>query len=451
MKLFSDKKTLLAEAKAKKVISFELINRSLKSKPMRARKLLLLTLVGTIAFLFLPWTQNVNSKGEVTTLTPNDRPQELPSIIEGKIVRWYIKEGDYVKPGDTIVFISEIKDQYWDPNLLKRTQEQIVAKEGIIMSYSSKVSNLESLIFTEKRNLDLKLSQAKNKVIQARNKISQDSAEVKAAIISYNIYREQAKRGEEMFAKDVLSLVLLEKRRNDLQAAVAKLNIVENKLAISRNELINTLVEINSIDADYTAKIFKIQSDIQSTNSDMFKGDEELSKLTNQYSNYQIRQGNYYVLAPNYGQIVSINKQGVGEIVKPGESIASIAPLDPNLAVALYFDPVDLPLIRKGETVRVIFDGWPVVIFDGWPGVSYGTFAGLVAVIDNNISTNGKYRVLVSQNPKDHKWPKQIRVGAGAKGVALLNNVPIWYEIWRQLSGFPPDFYLKTKMEKTKK
>jgi membrane fusion protein, adhesin transport system len=34
-----------------------------------------------------------------------------------------------------------------------------------------------------------------------------------------------------------------------------------------------------------------------------------------------------------------------------------------------------------------------------------------------------------------------LRVGSGARGFALLNDVPIWYELWRQLNGFPPNFY----------
>jgi hypothetical protein len=32
----------------------------------------------------------------------------------------------------------------------------------------------------------------------------------------------------------------------------------------------------------------------------------------------------------------------------------------------------------------------------------------------------------------------------------MLNDVPLWYEFWRQLNGFPPDFYEETKMEKLK-
>jgi hypothetical protein len=39
-----------------------------------------------------------------------------------------------------------------------------------------------------------------------------------------------------------------------------------------------------------------------------------------------------------------------------------------------------------------------------------------------------------------------VKIGSGARGVALLNSVPVWYELWRQLNGFPPDYY--TSMQK---
>jgi hypothetical protein len=71
----------------------------------------------------------------------------------------------------------------------------------------------------------------------------------------------------------------------------------------------------------------------------------------------------------------------------------------------------------------------------------FGTFKGNVKAIDNNISSNGKYRILIAENANQKPWPKQLRPGSGAQGIALLNNVPVWYEIWRQLNGFPPEFY----------
>jgi hypothetical protein len=32
-------------------------------------------------------------------------------------------------------------------------------------------------------------------------------------------------------------------------------------------------------------------------------------------------------------------------------------------------------------------------------------------------------------------------LGSGAQGIALLKDVRVWYELWRNINGFPPDFY----------
>ena len=97
--------------------------------------------------------------------------------------------------------------------------------------------------------------------------------------------------------------------------------------------------------------------------------------------------------------------------------------------------------MRKGETVRLEFDGWPAIVFSGWPNASFGTFGGVVFAVETNISSNGLYRVLVAPDPNDEEWPTLLRPGAGTNGFALLEEVPLWYEIWRQLNGFPPNFY----------
>ena len=54
----------------------------------------------------------------------------------------------------------------------------------------------------------------------------------------------------------------------------------------------------------------------------------------------------------------------------------------------------------------------------------------------------------------DEQWPTQLRVGSGVKAWIMLNDVPIWYEIWRQLNGFPPTLYkepLEEVMDKNEK
>ena len=116
-------------------------------------------------------------------------------------------------------------------------------------------------------------------------------------------------------------------------------------------------------------------------------------------------------------------------------------PSEIDLAVETFVDPIDLPLINIGEKVRIQFDGWPAIVFSGWPNASYGTYGGEVVAIETFISDNGKYRILLAPDPDDHPWPSELRVGSGANTMALLEDVPIWFELWRQLNGFPPNYY----------
>src|SRR5690606_21167662 len=96
-------------------------------------------LIAIFIIMLLPWTQNIRARGTVTTLRQEERPQELNTIIAGRIVKWHVKEGDYVHKGDTIAQLAEIKDDYLDPKLLERTEDQITAKSTSIQSYQQKI------------------------------------------------------------------------------------------------------------------------------------------------------------------------------------------------------------------------------------------------------------------------------------------------------------------------
>ncbi len=222
----------------------------------------------------------------------------------------------------------------------------------------------------------------------------------------------------------------------------AKLNAAENKFSAAKNELANARLEITTVDREYNEKIAKAESDKFSTLSMVNTGEGDVSKLKNQFQNYAIRSGFYYVLAPQDGQINQTVKAGIGEVVKDGAMLVRIIPQQAELAVEMYVAPIDLPIIHPGEKVRFQFDGWPSIFFSGWPNASVGTFGGVIIAIDNNISENGKFRILVKPDKDDHPWPKELKLGGGAQGFALLGRVTIIYELWRQMNGFPPDYYL---------
>ncbi|MFY8068420.1 MAG: HlyD family efflux transporter periplasmic adaptor subunit [Flavobacterium sp.] len=404
-----------------------------------------------LVFLFLPWTQNVSGAGSVTTLKPNQRPQTVQSAIAGRIEKWYVNEGDYVKKGDTILFISEIKEDYLDPNLVENTGKQVDAKVSSASSYASKVKALENQIGAIDNERGLKFKQAQNKLIQAKLKVQSDSIDLEAVKTQLKIAKTQYNRSINLNKEGLKPLTDVEEKRVKLQDTEAKIITQENKYIAAQNEVLNAKMELNRILAEYSEKVAKAQSDKQTALSSQFDTEAQVNKLKNQYQNYQIRNGMYYIVAPQNGYVNRALQSGIGETIKEGTSIVSIMPANFDIAVETYISPVDFPLIHKGEKVRVWFDGWPSIVFSGWPGASFGTFGGVIVAKENFISENGKYRVLIAPDKNDKVWPKQLSIGAGTQTIALLDNVPIWFEIWRTLNGFPPNFYEPTPTEKTKK
>ena len=373
---------------------------------------------------------------------PSQRPQTLQSPIPGRIEKWYVQEGDLVSEGDTILKISEIKSDYFDPELLIRTQDQINANEGSVVAYDDKQKALTRQITALKQELLLKRSQLDNKVLQAQFKVSNDSVKVIAAEVSLQIARTQFDRVVSLAASGLKATREVEDKRLKFQEAeavyVAQLNDYER----SKKMALNAALERLELEPSYQNKISKAESDLFTTKSNFFNASEKGSKLNNTYANYKRRSELLYVLAPQDGYINKAIKGGIGETFKEGEALLGIMPANYQLAVETYVRPIDLPLIHLGETIRVQFDGWPAIVFSGWPNVSYGTYGAKVVAIENFISDNGKYRILLAPDAEDQPWPTAIRVGSGAKTIALLEDVPIWFELWRQLNGFPPNYYL---------
>ncbi|MCZ4407421.1 biotin/lipoyl-binding protein [Cryomorphaceae bacterium 1068] len=421
-----------------------------RDKPIKKLRIFLYVTLGLIVFLFLPWTQNVRAPGSLTTLYPEQRPQTVQNVIPGRIEKWYVREGTFVNPGDTIVRISEVKDSYFDPRLLERTETQISSKQSAAVNYAEKAEALSDQISALTKARVNKLAQARNKLIQADLKVTSDSIDYQAAQLDYKIAKQRLDRMEELFEQGLKSLTDLESRRLKVQEAQAKNISAENKLLSSRNELINAEIEVDAIDNDYAEKLSKAKSDRNSALSTFYDTQAEVAKMENQLSNYEVRQSNYFITAPQSGYVTKTISQGIGETIKEGAEIVSIMPATYDFAVAMYIDPVDFPLLHIGNDVRLMFDGWPAIVFSGWPQLSNGTFGGEILAIDNFISPNGKYRILVTPDEEEVPWPEDLRVGTGADGILLFKDVPLWYELWRQLNGFPPDYYMNMNGEDPK-
>jgi multidrug resistance efflux pump len=334
---------------------------------------------------------------------------------------------------------------------LEQTEIQINAKEKSVLSYSSKINAINDQINQLENNRDLSQSKAANKIEQEQDKLKEIQADLSAAITGVNIAKKQYER-DSILAIDMLRSPLeVENRRLKYQDAIAKKQGLEAKVRIAQNAVETAKIEYRNVRSEYGEKLAKAESDRYTAISAELETEAEVSKLRNNYNNYNIRNGFYVITAPQDGYVSKTNIMGLNETVKEGQSICTIVPDGASLAVELKISPNDMPLIDVGESVNFVFDGWPTIVFSGWPAASFGTFQGKVYGVDNMMDTDGKYRVLVKADTQKKAWPTALKIGVGARGYMLLKTVPIWYELWRVLNGFPADFYKPEPSTETKK
>ena len=420
-----------------------------------AKVLVVISLIFFIS-LFLPWQQNIRGIGKLTALNPANRPQTVHSIIPGRIKNWKVKEGQYVAKGDTILELEETKDKYFDPLILTRLSDQLKAKKAGLLAKDLKKDAYQNQIEALQKGLEAKLSMAKNKIVQVKLKVTTDSISYSAEKINFANADNQFYRNKLRFESGNISLTYFQDLETKYNLSKVKLVSTENKFFQSQASLAIAMTDLSGLQAEYAEKINKAISELQSTLSDINEAQASIAKMKNELSNVKVRTNQYVLRAPQSGYVVKALKAGIGETIKEGEAIISVQPENPDMAVEMYVRAMDLPLIEKGRKSRIEFDGWPALQFSGWPNVSVGTFGGVVQVVDRVNNEEGLFRILISPDPEDVPWPQQLRLGSGAKGWVMLKNVRIWYEIWRQFNGFPPNFYsepennIKTPKNKVK-
>ena len=409
------------------------------------RWVLIIFVIALVA-MFLPWTQNVPADGNVVSLYPHQQFQSIYSVISGRLSQWKVREGQHVHSGDTIAIITEVKDKFFDPGLIARMESQLVSKTSKLESYQLAVESTLNQIKASIEVQKQKKQQLANKIQQYTNKVTNAEAEVETAQNNFNIASVRIQRADSLLKLGINSRSQWENKSIKFQQTQNKLLQAKNKLLMSQNDLNNSRLELQLVQNEFYGKINKLNTEVSKGNSNVYETEVQVSKLQVDLNNYKIRSGFYYIRASQNGYITKILVAGIGSIVKESQAICSIMPAQVDLAVALYVKPIDLPLIQIGEKMVLFFDGWPAFVFSGWPDLATGTFSGEVYAIDKVIDKDkGKYRVLVIPDPHKPKWPKALRVGGGARSLFLLNNVKIGYELWRQINGFPPDFYQGSK------
>lgn len=420
-----------------------------------------------------PWQQSVKGTGGVIAYAPEERQQVLQSPIKGRLQRLGegIVENAYVTEGQLIAEIADIDASYLErlqnqeiavQSQLKAAENYLSANKRNLETSKTIVESYESQLRAYRQVKEQVVASAEASVKSARNKIeaeSQQLIEHQTAMIQLQAdFERQRKLYEEDYASEY-TFQSAERKYNESTAKIAKSKAY---VAASKNDLqakINdreAKAQKAQVDIDYAeALLKKSKADVSKAESEVAKAQAELNKTEKFLLEIQTkvsRQLKQKILAPFNGYVTRITPNQGSQILKQGDPICVIVPESSRQAVQLWVDGNDVPLIVAGRHVRLQFEGWPAVQFAGWPSVAVGTFGGEIVSVDAADNGKGKFRVIVLPDDESQEWPtkKYLRQGVRANGWVLLDQVPLWYEIWRTMNGFPPTSAIQTEEKKEK-
>jgi len=395
---------------------------SSRTAHLLARGLLALFGLVLVGLVFLPWQQSVRGTGRVIAFDPLDRRINVEAPVAGRVKRMLVVEGQRVSKGD---LIAELQDN--DPNLLANVRAQRDAVSSRVAAARDRLGALTS-----------QLEQQQAAKLQAtaagRQRIAAERIAAQTARINFERTEALAKGG------------LVSQR--DLELAIQ----ARDATAANFAAVTSTLTQI---EREFDAAAARIMADRNQAQGELAAAERERSAtevLVGQNDQLQ-------VAAPRDGIVLAVTATE-GTFLRPGSPLATIIPEAKNRYAEIWLQGNDVPLVTPrrtgpngeiipGSPVRMRFEGWPAVQFVGWPSVAVGTFGGEVVFVDATDDGTGRFRIVVAQKPdvvtqdgvtKTQNWPSNrwLRQGVRADGWVLLQQLPLWKEVWRQLNAFPP-------------
>jgi multidrug efflux pump subunit AcrA (membrane-fusion protein) len=405
---------------------------------------LAVTLLLVVAFIiaFVPWTQTITTTGQLSAYSPYERPQDIEAQITGRIRKWHVYEGVRVKQGDLILELDDWDPLFMAPDLLPLLEQSKSALELNRKAALERADQLEKRIKEMQNLVKAAVPSAEARVVEAENRVREAEQRVAAAKIAVDTAELNVDRHKQLAERGLVSQRELELTILAAIGSKAELQGAEAALKAAQQGMRALSFGRDQISADVLQRLLDAEASRAGAFADAARATDQLAALGLRLSNATQRRIASRIYAPIDGTLVRMAEVGPGETVKQGDKLVRISPLSADKAVELWADGLDSPLLNVGRKARLLFFGIPAIPLPAWPELMAGTYGGVIKVVDQVDDGKGNFRFWVVPDPEDRPWPEQSHVRQGTKVMAwvILNRVPLWYELWRRVNLFPPDY-----------
>jgi len=383
-----------------------------------------------IAVLYLPWQQTVEGKGTMTAYNPTQRDYPVVATMDGFIAEFYVHENQFVKKGTKLFRMVDLDKGYLErlKTIEGSSRQQYKSSQKQIVNFKEKNENLKEYL-----TVGMKVYRQKHE--QIKNRLS--SLEQKKISLEKNLEIEKAnfERTKLLHADGIESKRNLETRENSYIKARAELKKIEIDMEIEHNNLDIMTQEQKKFLNDTKNKIRLLDNQKLASEIKLKSLGQDVQRHSSNVSRYTSGE----VVAEKDGYVVRIFQNDKHQFIKKGEKILHFAPKVSERSVLLKVSDFNMPLIKEGLPVRIMFYGWPALQISGWPTIQFGTFAGVIKKVERTSHEKGFYYAQITEDPKE-PWPSGdvLRIGTRSTVWVRLSTVPVWYQLWRLMNALPP-------------
>ena len=355
-------------------------------KPRSASNVLLWAIIGFF-LLFLIWAsltkldRTVHSSGRVV---PTAQLQVVSNLEGGIIREIFAKPGTVVKRGTPLIRLDTTATtaDFNSNESAFRSLEVRIARlqaevEGRQPSFpisadpavADQIAIERSLFLSRQLDLNGLMSAGNARLIQAERAVNEASANVEAAITSRDSAKQQADMLRPLVANGIEPRMSL--MQADRQASVAASQVTQANAALARAR--SGIAEARALLAqskqDWRAKAAQ---DLASAQADLAAKRQTLPALEDRLQRTTVR-------APLAGRINRVLVTTIGGVVRPGEPLAEIVPLDKGLTIEAKVKPADIAFVRMGQRALVKITAYDYSIYGGLEGAVIGISPDAIA------------------------------------------------------------------------
>ena len=301
---------------------------------------------------------------------PSSKTQIIQNLEGGILAEILVREGDVVNRDDILVRIDntaaqasfrDLQSQYY---ALLATVERLTAEQEdrdmaltqqVLDNAPVEAADQKSLFDFRRRQLKAQISVLKAQASQRKQEIAEMRSKQKQLERSLALAKQELQITAPLVRNGVvprINLIRIERQVSDLEGEISTIRLSVPRLKTAAQEARQRIEEVRlTAKTDSANELNRTRAELKSVRETLFAGKDRVTRTE--------------VRSPVHGTVKELKVTTVGGVIRPGEDILEIVPLDDTLLIEARVRPTDIAFLRPGHKAMVNVAAYDFSIYGG--------------------------------------------------------------------------------------